>query len=134
MTGTVSTARPAGWNPRPVSASDGPADTRLPDGFTIALDRRTRRIDGGAALLGGAPPRLVHLGSAAVRLLRGTDRITVTDATTRALARRLLDTGLAHPAVAPGGERADVGPATRAGRSAEAGPAGRDGEIGRAHV
>jgi mycofactocin system glycosyltransferase len=81
------------------SAPDGPADTRLPDGFTVALDRRVRRIDGGAALLGGAPPRLVHLGAAAVALLRGTDRITVADATTRALSRRLLDTGLAHPVV-----------------------------------
>ncbi|MDQ4115360.1 MAG: mycofactocin biosynthesis glycosyltransferase MftF [Actinomycetota bacterium] len=85
------------------TAPDGPTDTRLPDGFTVALDRRARRIDGGAALLGGAPPRLVHLGPAAVRLLDGTDRLTVTDATTRALSRRLLDTGLAHPLVAGGG-------------------------------
>ncbi|MYW76496.1 mycofactocin system glycosyltransferase, partial [Pseudonocardia sp. SID8383] len=36
----------------------GPADRRLPDGFRVVLDRRTRRLDGGAALLGGAPPRL----------------------------------------------------------------------------
>lgn len=114
MTGVVSTHVPAGWNARPVSGPtpDGPADTRLPDGFTVALDRRVRRIDGGAALLGGAPPRLVHLGAAAVRLLRDTDRITVADATTRALSRRLLDTGLAHPVVGrtgePGAERVTV--------------------------
>ncbi len=104
MTGVVSTPGPAGWNARAVSGStpDGPADSRLPDGFTVALDRRVRRIDGGAALLGGAPPRLVHLGAAAVALLGGTDRITVADATTRALSRRLLDTGLAHPVAAGG--------------------------------
>ncbi|WP_132428631.1 mycofactocin biosynthesis glycosyltransferase MftF [Pseudonocardia endophytica] len=96
-------------------ATDGPSDLRLPDGFTVALDRRVRRIDGGAALLGGAPPRLVHLGTAAVRLLDGTDRITVADATTRALSRRLLDTGMAHPVV------------PRADRSAQNADDGRPG-------
>ena len=114
MTGVVSTPAAAGWNARPVRGPDpdGPTDTRLPDGFTVALDRRVRRIDGGAALLGGAPPRLVHLGQAAVRLLSGTDRVTVTDATSRALSRRLLDTGLAHPVVdgaaGPGAELVTV--------------------------
>lgn len=74
----------------------GPADTRLPDGFRVVLDRRTRVLDGGAALLGGAPPRLVHLTDKARSLLRDNG-ITVVDPASRALARRLLDGGLAQP-------------------------------------
>ena len=93
-------------------APDGPHDLRLPEGFRIALDRRARRIDGGAALLGGAPPRLVHLSRTARGLLPAGPRaaLTVTDPTTRALARRLLDSGLAHP-VLPAGDRAAHGAA-----------------------
>jgi mycofactocin glycosyltransferase len=74
----------------------GPADTRLPGGFVVALDPRTRRVDGGDVLLGGAPPRMVHLAPAAHALLAGST-LTVDGATSAALARRLLDTGLAHP-------------------------------------
>ena len=44
----------------PTAAAAGPSDLRLPDGFRVVLDRRARRIDGGKALLGGAPPRLTH--------------------------------------------------------------------------
>lgn len=75
----------------------------------VLLDRRVRRLDGGAALLGGAPPRLVHLVPKARELLR-TDELTITDALSRTLARTLLDAGLAHPAPGvPGGPtRSDV--------------------------
>ncbi|SDF86321.1 mycofactocin biosynthesis glycosyltransferase MftF [Klenkia brasiliensis] len=76
-----------------------PAD-RLPDGFRVVLDPRTRRRDGGAALLGGSPLRLLRLAPRARALLTG-DALTVTDATTAALAARLLDTGLAHPDLPP---------------------------------
>lgn len=76
----------------------GPADRRLPDGFRVVLDRRTRRLDGGAALLGGAPPRLVHLSARARALLPAPGRpLVVTGPTERSLARTLLDAGLAHP-------------------------------------
>ncbi|RTL63925.1 MAG: mycofactocin system glycosyltransferase [Pseudonocardiaceae bacterium] len=75
----------------------GPADTRLPDGFRVVLDRRTRVLDDGAALLGGAPPRLVHLTAKARSLMRDNG-ILVADPASRALARRLLDGGLAQPA------------------------------------
>ncbi|MGD9987362.1 mycofactocin biosynthesis glycosyltransferase MftF [Pseudonocardia sp.] len=89
----------------------GPADTRLPDGFRVVLDRRTRVLDGGAALLGGAPPRLVHLTPKARALLQRNE-IVVADSASRALARRLLDGGLAQPAAPLGPlarpERADV--------------------------
>ncbi|MBW0105335.1 mycofactocin biosynthesis glycosyltransferase MftF [Pseudonocardia sp. KRD291] len=82
------------------ATADGPHDLRLPDAFRVVLDRRVRRVDGGAALLGGAPPRLMYLSRTARDLLPAGPRtaLTVTDPTTRALARRLLDSGLAHPA------------------------------------
>lgn len=81
-----------------VDPGPGPADRRLPDGFAVLLDRRARRIDGGAALLGGAPPRLVRLSATARRLLPPSGApLRVTSPTHRALARTLLDAGLAHP-------------------------------------
>ncbi|WP_245753268.1 mycofactocin biosynthesis glycosyltransferase MftF [Geodermatophilus ruber] len=73
-----------------------PPAARLPDGFAVRLDPRTRRRDGGTALLGGSPLRLVRLLPRARELLRG-DRLVVRDAPTAALAARLLDAGLAHP-------------------------------------
>ncbi|MBO0851699.1 MAG: mycofactocin biosynthesis glycosyltransferase MftF, partial [Pseudonocardia sp.] len=77
--------------------------TGLPRGFTVALDRRARWRDGGAALLGGSPMRLLRLAPAARRLLHGRAELTVRDATSEALARRLLDAGVAHPAARAGG-------------------------------
>jgi mycofactocin system glycosyltransferase len=92
-----------------VRNGDGPAQTRLPEGFRVTLDRRTRVLDDGAVLIGGAPPRLVHLAPAARRLLDGGG-VTVTGATSAALARRLLDAAQAHPApsAVPGPGPADV--------------------------
>ncbi len=77
-----------------------PPAARLPDGYRVVLDPRTRRRDGGAALLGGSPLRLLRLAPRARALLTG-DELVVTDPTTAALAARLLDTGLAHPALEP---------------------------------
>jgi mycofactocin system glycosyltransferase len=85
--------------PGPVRLGAPPGD-RLPDGFTVALDRRTRRLaaaGGGTALLGLSPGRLLHLAPAAQRLLGCGDRVEVRDATSAALARRLCDAGVAHP-------------------------------------
>ncbi len=75
-------------------------DTRLPDGFLVVLDPRTRRRDAGATLLGGSPLRLLRLAPRARDLLV-TDTLTVVDATTATLAGRLLDSGLAHPRLVP---------------------------------
>jgi len=80
----------------------GPASARLPAGFTVALHRRTRVLgsaDGaGISLLGGSPVKLLHLAPAARRLLGdGSEPLVVRDATGAALARRLLDAGLADP-------------------------------------
>ena len=77
-----------------------PPGDRLPDGFAVRLAPGTRWQDGGAALLGGSPLRLLRLAPAARPLLAG-DRLTVTDARTAALAARLLDSGVADPDVAP---------------------------------
>ncbi|MCO7222570.1 mycofactocin biosynthesis glycosyltransferase MftF, partial [Klenkia sp. PcliD-1-E] len=83
-----------------------PPPDRLPDGFRVVLDPRTRRRDGGAALLGGSPLRLLRLAPRARALLTG-DTLDVADATTAALAARLLDAGLAHPDL-PAVDPADV--------------------------
>ncbi|MCX6463666.1 MAG: mycofactocin biosynthesis glycosyltransferase MftF [Pseudonocardiales bacterium] len=79
----------------------GPSDTTLPPGTAVRLDPRARAVDGGAVLLGGAPPRMLTLAPTARALLvDGT--VTVADRTSARLARTLLDAGIAHPVAAPG--------------------------------
>lgn len=73
-----------------------PADLTLPIGLRVALDRRVVVLDGGAVLLGGAPPRMLRLAPAGRALLAGGG-FTVADATSAALARRLVDAGVVHP-------------------------------------
>ncbi|MEV7978152.1 mycofactocin biosynthesis glycosyltransferase MftF [Streptomyces sp. NPDC086519] len=68
----------------------------LPRGFVVELDRHARVVDGGRALLGGHPTRLLRLTPRARRLLDGRS-LRVRDAASALLADRLLDTGLAHP-------------------------------------
>jgi mycofactocin glycosyltransferase len=75
-------------------------DEALPDGMRIALDRQALVVDGGTVLFGGAPPRMLRLSAdAAARLGDGT--LSVTDPLSVALARRLLDAGIAHPVGEP---------------------------------
>ncbi|MCZ2811122.1 mycofactocin biosynthesis glycosyltransferase MftF [Modestobacter sp. VKM Ac-2979] len=83
-----------------------PPTDRLPDGFTVVLGPGVERRDGGTALLGGSPARLLRLAPAAQELLVG-DRLAVTDARSAALAGRLLDAGVAVPEV-PAVSRPDV--------------------------
>ncbi|KGH46754.1 glycosyl transferase family 2 [Modestobacter caceresii] len=83
-----------------------PPTDRLPDGFTVVLGPGVERRDGGTALLGGSPARLLRLAPAAQELLAG-DRLEVTDARSAALAARLLDAGVAAPEV-PAVPRPDV--------------------------
>ena len=85
----------------------GPPDTTLPDGLRVELDRRARRVDDGAVLLGGAPPRMLRLAPAGRTLLAGGG-FTVDGPTSRALARRLLDVGIAHPVDGPPGPGPDA--------------------------
>lgn len=70
----------------------------LPLGFVVELDRHTRVVDGGRALLGGFPTRLLKLTPRARRLLTGR-ALVVRDAAGALLADRLLETGMAHPVV-----------------------------------
>lgn len=74
---------------------------RLPDGFVAELDPRARWLDDGgpgrgAVLLGGSPPAILRLAPAARTLLRN-GAATVAGPASAALARRLLDTGIAQP-------------------------------------
>ena len=80
---------------------------RLPLGFAVEIDRATRRLDRGAVLLGGSPPRLLRLAPLARELLAGP-RLRVEDRRTAGLARTLLDAGVAHPRPAPGPCAAEV--------------------------
>ena len=80
----------------------GPADVTLPDGLRVVVDRHVVALDGGGVLLGGAPPRMLRLTPAG-RALLASGGFTVTDATSRALARRLLDAGIVHPVAGRGG-------------------------------
>ncbi|MFW6090364.1 MAG: glycosyltransferase, partial [Actinomycetota bacterium] len=75
------------------------AGGRLPEGFCVRLNPRTRVYDGGRTLVGGAPATAAFLTAAAGRMLDGRD-IRVRGAGTRALADRLLDLGMADPVVA----------------------------------
>ncbi|MFJ3895276.1 mycofactocin biosynthesis glycosyltransferase MftF [Streptomyces sp. NPDC090083] len=70
----------------------------LPVGFEVALDRYTRIVDGGRALVGGFPTRLVRLTTRAQRLLTGRT-LRVRDTAGALLADRLLDLGMANPVV-----------------------------------
>jgi len=77
-----------------------PPGGRLPDGFAVRLDPATVRRDGGAALLGGSPLRLLRLSARAQALLPG-DRLVVDDAASARLAGQLLDAGVAAPDLPP---------------------------------
>lgn len=85
----------------------GPPDTTLPIGTVVRLDPRTREVDGGAVLLGGAPPRMLTL-SPAGRALLVDGAVNVADRRSARLARTLLDAGIAHPVVAPGAPGPDA--------------------------
>ncbi|MGI5224591.1 mycofactocin biosynthesis glycosyltransferase MftF [Actinoallomurus sp. CA-142502] len=83
-----------------------PEQHELPPGFRVALDRGTSFWSGGRVLTGGAPWKVVRLGAAArphlAELRRAGERgHAATSPVGRALARRLLDHGLAHPVRPP---------------------------------
>jgi mycofactocin glycosyltransferase len=80
-------------------------DPSAPD-IGIALDRRTAFWSGGRVAAGGSPWRVVRLGDAAVPFVSelrraGPAGVTFDTRLGKALARRLLDRGLAHPVHRP---------------------------------
>ncbi|AFM20502.1 putative glycosyltransferase (plasmid) [Mycolicibacterium chubuense NBB4] len=81
--------------------------SRLPDGFAVQLDPRVRVLCNGAALLGGAPTRLLRLSPKAQSLL-DNGYVHVRDVVSAQLARTLLDAVVAHPRPAVGPSLHDV--------------------------
>ena len=70
--------------------------TPLPAGLRLDLDRTVRRGPGGT-LIGGSPRRVVRLSKAGWRALRALEQGADASPAARALGRRLVDAGMAHP-------------------------------------
>ncbi len=78
----------------------------------LASDSGTRLVAGGSVLVGGSPVRVLRLTPAGARQVAGwfAGEPVPPGAGARALARRLLDAGIAHPDfAAPGGLPDDAG-------------------------
>ncbi|MGH3068411.1 MAG: glycosyltransferase [Streptosporangiaceae bacterium] len=91
---------------RPVTrpaAGSGPGPAPLPAGFSIVFDPQTQFV-GADVLFGGSPPRLLRLNAAGQRALDELRRGPVRSPAAGKLARRLTDTGLAHPRPPSAGE------------------------------
>ena len=71
-------------------------DAGLPPGTAVDLDADTRQLTGDV-LFGGSPARVLRLSAAGVRALAELRAGAVSSAAGAVLARRLTDTGLAHP-------------------------------------
>jgi len=82
-----------------VLAGQGPDDELVPAGFRLRPDPGTRTLADGMVITGGYPIRVLRLSRAGARHVAGWwDGAAVPgNAKARALARRLLDTGIAHP-------------------------------------
>ena len=78
-----------------------PPNTELPRGFTVRLGKEVHATDGGRTLFGGSPVRLLYLRPRAEQLLT-SGQVVVGDAASAALARLLLDRGLAVPVAVAG--------------------------------
>ncbi|MFM9379327.1 mycofactocin biosynthesis glycosyltransferase MftF [Gordonia sp. VNK21] len=74
-----------------------PANTALPDGFQVQIDRQC--VAGGDLryLVGGSPMRILKLSREALGMTSYDGRIAVVDDRTRSLARTLLDAGIGLP-------------------------------------
>lgn len=80
---------------------------QLPHGFRVRIGDEVRVADGGRTLVGGSPLRVLRLKPPAPALDRG-EVLTVVDATTRAVATRLLATNLAAPVIEGGADELTV--------------------------
>jgi mycofactocin system glycosyltransferase len=94
-----------------ILAAQGPDDELVPAGFRLRRDPGTRTLADGTVITGGYPIRVLRLSPAGARHVAGWwDGAPVPgSAKARALARRLLDTGIAHPVLDRGqAERPEV--------------------------
>ncbi|MBR7551544.1 mycofactocin system glycosyltransferase, partial [Mycobacterium tuberculosis] len=80
----------------------------LPNGFQVQIDMRCARHGDLRYLVGGSPPRMMRLSDTALGMTSMDGRIEVCDGPTRALARRLLDAGMANPRPMHGPSTDDV--------------------------
>lgn len=82
-----------------VSAGQGPGDELVPAGFRLRPDPGSRRLADGTVITGGYPIRVLRLSPAGARHVAGwwEGAPVPGNPKARALARRLLDTGIAHP-------------------------------------
>lgn len=71
----------------------------LPEQLRVRLARDVRQFSSGTVLFGGSPARLLRLSAAGAAHLARWRAGEPVGAGARSLARRLLDTGLAHPVV-----------------------------------
>jgi mycofactocin glycosyltransferase len=92
-----------------VSSPPGPgpgAEAELvPAGFCLRPDAGTRVLAGGTVLAGGSPIRVLRLTPSGARHVAGwwSGTPVPDNPRARALARRLLDIGIAQPSVGPAG-------------------------------
>ncbi len=114
---------------RPVAGPErGPAP--LPPGFHVVFDPQTQFV-GADVLFGGSPPRLLRLNPAGQRALAELRRGPVCSPAAGKLARRLTDTGMAHPRP-PAGEAGPAGGrGSPAGDAPEPGPGSSPGVVPR---
>jgi mycofactocin glycosyltransferase len=84
------------------SAGPGPAGELVPAGFRLHADPGSRMLAGGTVLTGGYPTRVLRLTPSGARHVEGwwSGTPVPDNSKARTLARRLLDTGIAHPALA----------------------------------
>src|ERR1700729_2956959 len=81
----------------------GPEEELVPAGLGLRPDPGSRLLASGTVLVGGAPVRVLRLTPSGARQVAGwwSGTPVPDDARARALGRRLLDTGIAHPALPP---------------------------------
>ena len=95
-----------------VRVGQGPGDELVPAGFRLRPDPGVRTLAGGTVITGGYPIRVLRLSAAGARHVAGWWSGTPVPGNpkARALARRLLDTGIAHPALDGPETPAEPGP------------------------
>jgi mycofactocin system glycosyltransferase len=93
-------------------AGPGPDDELVPAGFRLRPDPGARTLADGTVVTGGYPIRVLRLSPAGARHVAGwwSGAPVPGRPKARALARRLLDTGIAHPVLdgLPSAGRAEV--------------------------